>query len=108
MRAAAAMGPEKHGVVAKVSSRCASSLLCIVLVLIVLQLVSEVVMRAKQNWKERRGGSDPNPNASARCLQHTDMILSGFARVVKYMYKHGHILNGSYFHAVLPIERHRW
>jgi hypothetical protein len=111
MRAAAAIGSEKHRVAAKISSGCASSLLCIVSVLIVLQLVSEVVMQAKQNWKQRRGGSDPNPNASARYMQHTGMILSGFARVVKYMYKYGRTLYGSYFNAVLlrlVTERHRW
>jgi hypothetical protein len=28
------------------------------------------------------GDSDPNPNVSARYIQHTGMILSGFARVV--------------------------
>jgi hypothetical protein len=55
MRAAAAIGSEKHRVAAKISSGCASSLLCIVSVLIVLQLVSEVVMQAKQIGRSEGG-----------------------------------------------------
>jgi hypothetical protein len=53
MRIGPAIGSENHGVVAKVSSGCASSLLCIVSVLIVLRLVSEVVMQARKSGRSK-------------------------------------------------------
>jgi hypothetical protein len=40
-------------VVAKASSGCASSLLCIVSVLIVLRLISEVVMQARKSGRSK-------------------------------------------------------